>query len=180
MSSSNPVHIKLNDVRLSYPSLFRKTVHPKAGPDAKPMYQATFILDKDQHASEIKLINERINQLIEENRAPKNKIRICFKDGDDEDREEYKNKYILTTKNSNAFPIVGKDGKTPVHENENIFYGGCYVSAYISLYFYDKVSMGISSNLQAIQFRKDGPSFNHTMNLEGAFEAVEDSSDDLF
>src|SRR3954462_3298554 len=180
MSIQTSARIKLNDVRLSYPSLFRKTVHPQAGPDAKLRYEATFILDKDQHKEEIELIKSSIATLIEDNKKSANKLKICFRDGDDSDKEEYKNKYTIVARSENKFPIVGKDGKTPIEENDSIFYAGCYVSSYISLYLYDKISTGISANLLALQFRKDGPSFTNTMqDIEGAFEPVI-SSDDLF
>jgi hypothetical protein len=181
MSSKITPRIKLNDVRLSYPSLFRKTVNPKAGPNGKLRYEATFILDKKEHAKEIELIKSHINELTTENKVPLNKIDkkyICLRDGDESEKEEYKNKYTLLARSENKFPIVNKDGKTPV-EDEDLFYGGCYVSCYISLYFYDKLSTGISANLLAVQFRKDGDSFNSSMqSIEGAFEPVE--FDDLF
>lgn len=182
MSKQAVNRIKLNDVRLSYPSLFRKTVHPKAGSGAKPKYEATFILDKEQNAKEIELIKSHINELIKENKLSPNKLsKVCFKDGDDSDREEYQNKYILTAKTENRFPIVGKDGKTPVQEDDNLFYAGCYVSTYVSLYLYNNVSTGISANLLAIQFKKDGTPFGAApFNIEGAFEPVAADSDELF
>jgi hypothetical protein len=183
MSSKTTPRIKLNDVRLSYPSIFRKTVNPKAGPNGKLRYEATFILDKDEHAKEIETIKSHINELVTENKISLNKIDrklICLRDGDDSEREEYKNKYTLIARSENRFPIVGKDGKTPVEEDEGVFYGGCYVSAYVSLYLYDKLSTGISANLLAIQFKKNGtPLGVAPFNIEGAFEPVE-SPDDLF
>ena len=182
MSPQAANRIKLNDVRLSYPSLFRKTVHPKAGPNAKLRYEATFILDKEQNAKEIENIKSHINELITENKLSPNKLsNICFKDGDDQDREEYKNKYTLIARTENKFPIVGKDGKTPIDEDNNLFYAGCYVSAYVSFYLYNNASSGISANLLAIQFKKDGTPFGAApFNIEGAFEAVDNDSDDLF
>lgn len=184
MSTEALNRIKLNDVRLSYPSLFRKTVHPKAGPNGKLRYEATFILDKKEHAKEIEIIKSHINDLTTENKIPLNKIEkkfLCFKDGDDQDREEYKNKYTLIARSENKFPIVGKNGKTPIDENDNLFYAGCYVSAYVSLYLWENASFGISANLLAIQFKKDGTPFGAApFNIEGAFEPVDNDSDDLF
>ncbi len=183
MSTNLPNRIKLNDVRLSYPSLFRMTVNPKSPPNTPPKYEATFILDKDLHSKEINLINEQVDLLLKEMKVSRDKIlplHFCLKDGDLSDREEYKNSYIIKARTSNKYPIVGKDGKIPVSENDNIFYGGCYVSSYISLYKYDKFSIGIGANLNAIQFRKDGPTFNNTMqDIEGAFDPIEDE-DSLF
>jgi hypothetical protein len=176
LKTSNP--IKLNDVRLSYPSLFRRTVHPKAPADAKPKYQASFILDKVEHAKEIDTIKKAIENLLTENKTSIQKLKdICFKDGDDSDKEEYKNKYILNAKSINSFPVVGKDGITPVHEDDNMFYAGCYVSAYITLYFYNEISTGMTANIKAVQFRKDGVSFgNEPMKIDGAFEPIEEEN----
>ncbi len=171
--------IKLNDVRLSFPSLFKVKVWQSS--NSTPKYEASFILDKDLHAKEIEIIKDSINSICSEQKASLENpnLKVCFINGNLTNREEYKNKYVLKSKTGQKFHIVGKDGKTPVYEHENLFYAGCFVSSYISLYYFNKVSVGIGANLKSIQFRKDGPSFDNVQNIDGAFEPSEDE-DDLF
>ena len=79
--------IKLQCVRLSFPSLFRKAVFQ--GEETK--YEATLLLDKEKHADTIAEINEAIKKGIADNfkgaKIPADKI--CLKDGDTIDYDGY-------------------------------------------------------------------------------------------
>lgn len=167
--------IKLNKVRLSYPSLFT----PKVWDEGKPAkYEATFILDKEKHQKEIDAINHQIDLHLEQLKVSRNKTKadhICLKDGDLTDREEYQNSYTIKATSATRFPIVNKDGVTPVHEADEIFYAGCYVSAYIDLWVYTKPNVGIGCNLRAIQFVSEGDTFGvPKFNISGKFDPIED------
>ncbi len=172
--------IKLNRVRLSYPSLFHVKVWDDSGKPGK--YEATFILDKEKHQKEIDAINHQINLHFEKLKVSRNKVKadhICLKDGDLTDKEEYQNAYTIKATSLNRFPIVNKDGVTPVHESDEVFYGGCYVSAYIDLWTYTKPNNGVACNLRAIQFVADGDTFSAPkFDISGKFESIED--EDLF
>ena len=84
--------IKLQGVRLSFPSLFRKAVFQ--GEETK--YEATLLLDKEKHADSIAEINEAIKKGIADNfkgaKIPADKI--CFKDGDTIDYDGYAGCYV--------------------------------------------------------------------------------------
>lgn len=180
---TNDLYIKLDDVRLSFPSLFEKKVWPDF-PDKLPAYEATFILDKVKHAKEIKLIQDRIEAIIAENKISKNKIQpnhMCFKDGDNLDREEYEGCFVLKTKSFNKFPLVNKD-LTRVDKDDNVFYPGCHVNTYVALNFYNKKAVGINAKVKSIQFRKDGEPFGEPMQkIEGAYDVIqEDSSEQAY
>ena len=73
--------IKLNNVRLSFPSLFRKAVFN--GEETK--FEATFLLDKDTQADKIAEIEDAIAALTSDKlKGAKLKAdKICLKDGDD-------------------------------------------------------------------------------------------------
>ena len=79
--------IKLNAVRLSFPSLFRKAVFE--GSETK--YEATFLLDKEDHADLIKAIKSDIANRIKTDLkgAKLSSDKICLKDGDDFDYTGY-------------------------------------------------------------------------------------------
>lgn len=172
--------IKLNRVRLSYPSLFHVKVWDDSGKPGK--YEATFILDKEKHQKEIDAINHQINLHFEKLKVSRNKVKadhICLKDGDLTDKEEYQNSYTIKATSLNRFPIVNKDGITPVYESDEVFYGGCYVSAYIDLWTYIKPNNGVACNLRAIQFVADGDTFSAPkFDISGKFDSIED--EDLF
>ncbi len=169
--------VKLNDVRLSFPSLFKVKVWKDSSKE--PRYEATFILDKEIHKKEIETINNQIDLICAEKKFIRKNINLCFSDQNLKDREEYRDKYVLKCTSKSRFPIVGKDGKTPVYEEDNLFYGGCYVSAYITLFPFDKLGTGIASNVKSIQFRKDGDPFSgdRPQNIEGAFDPIDDTND---
>lgn len=168
-------YIKLNDVRLSFPSLFK----PKSyNGESKPKYEATFILDKVYHAKEINAINAKIDELLQEKKLSRAKIKsdhLCFKDGDLGDREENKGAFTLKSKSARKFPIIGADAVTRVTEDESPFYGGCYVSAYIDLWIYDERATGVGATLKSIQFRKEGEPFGtmeREQDITGIFDPV--------
>lgn len=181
MTSVKPsTFIKLNDVRLSFPALFTPKVWPSA--TTEPKFEATFILNKDQHKKEIDLINQRIDEILTTNKFTRSKLKsdhLCLKDGDLSDKEEYQNSYTIKAKSGRRFPIVDRDAVTPIAESDNIFYAGCYVSAYIDLWIYTKPNMGIGANLKSIQFRKKGEPFDGSQqDITGAFDPIDD--DDTF
>jgi hypothetical protein len=156
---------------------------PKVWDDnGKPgKYEATFILDKQKHQKEIDAINNQINTHFESLKLTRSKIKpdhVCLKDGDLTDKEEYQNCYTIKATSLNRFPIVNKDGTTPVHEADEVFYGGCYVSAYIDLWVYTKPNAGVSCNLRAIQFVADGDTFGAPkFDISGKFDSIEDAED---
>ncbi len=166
--------IKLNMVRLSYPSLFQVKVWEESKPGK---YEATFILNKDKHKKEIDIINSQIDTYFEKLKWVRSKIKpdhICLKDGDLTDRDEYQNSYTIKGTSINRFPIVNKDGVTPISEKDDIFYAGCYVNAYIDLWTYSKPTNGIACNLKAIQFAADGEHFGGSkFDISGMFDSIE-------
>lgn len=181
--------IKLNNVRLVYPSLFEPKIwEPKDGKVATPKFEATFILDKQKHAKEIYEINARTDELLVPHKISKEKLalkgytRIPLRDPEllTNPLDAYANSLIIkATKpaSSNAQPPVSleKDGKTRVTATDR-FYGGCYVNAYISLGA-TKQELYIVANLLAVQFVADGESIGSvSFNPEGMFEAVVDAN----
>lgn len=181
---------KLTNVRLVYPSLLEPKVwEPKDGKVSTPKFEATFILDKVKHAKELMAINSRIEEILAPHKTNKERLMqkgykyICLKDSLvlDNPLDAYENSYILkTTALPNNKPtLVGKDGKTRITD-ENIFYSGCYVTAYIELRVTTKHDMYIGANVRGVQFVADGEAIGGTVfNPDGKFESVECDIDDL-
>ena len=156
--------ILLKNVRVSYPSLFRKSIMKGETDQSKAQYQCTFILDKEEHATSIKRLQREIQKTLEEKfgkgKAPR-KYKCCLADGDLEDAEELEGKYRLRTASATVRPNVVNKDMSPITEEDDIIYAGCYVHATVSLWAYDhpKGGKGVSANIRAVMFHKDGEPF---------------------
>jgi hypothetical protein len=172
--------IKLNNVRLSFPSLFQKATFE--GKETK--FEATLLLDKKQHAETITEIQAAIKLAIKEKLAGA-KVgadKLCMKDGDESDYEGYAGTMSLKAANAKRPLVIDRD-KTPLAESDNRPYSGCYVNAIIELWAQNNgYGKRINANLLAVQFYKDGQPFgdagaNASVN---DFDAFDDESDDIF
>lgn len=148
--------IKLHNVRLSFPSLFRKATFE--GKETK--YEATLLLDKDEHAEVIKKLQVEIKRILKDELKSKlSPERICLKDGDEIERDGYENTWSLKAANNNR-PITVDRKRNPITEDDDIFYAGCYVNAQIDFWVQNNgFGKRINANLLGIQFYKDGEPF---------------------
>lgn len=149
--------IKLNNVRLSFPSLFRKAQFQ--GEETK--HEATFMLHKERDADKIeeikKAIAEKIKTDLKGAKLPSDKI--CLKDGDESGRDEYAGHYTIKAANSKRPKVIDRD-KTPLAEDDGKPYSGCYVNAVIDLWAQsNSYGRRINANLLGVQFFKDGEPF---------------------
>jgi Rieske Fe-S protein len=173
------VRIKLKNVRLSFPSLFKKATFE--GVETK--YEATFIIDKSDKKT-IEAIKAEINNLIEEGKVRLPKDRICFKDGDLMDSEYNAGSYLLKASNKTR-PTVLNRNTSPIVEEDDIIYGGCYVNAIVSFWYLSRPSnRRICCNLHGVQFSKDGERFGDAPVTADDFddisdEEVDDAYDDV-
>lgn len=166
--------IKLQNVRLSFPSLFRKAVF--SGEETK--YEATFLLNKSEHAASIKEINAGIAELIKSElkgaKLPADKL--CLKDGDDIAYDGYAGCMSLKASNNKRPLVIDKD-TSPLTEDDNKIYAGCRVNAIVELWPQNN-SYGkrINANILAVQFSKDDAPFGDGGTSASAddFEVIED------
>jgi len=175
--------IKLNNVRLSFPSLFQKATFE--GKETK--FEATLLLDKDAHAESIAEIQAAIKVAIKEKLggAKVGADKLCMKDGADSDYEGYDNAWSLKAANAKRPLVIDRD-KTPLAEDDNRPYSGCYVNAIIELWAQNNAyGKRINANLLAVQFYKDGQPFGDggasaSTNDFDAFDDDIDEDDDIF
>lgn len=164
--------IKLNNVRLSFPSLWRKATFE--GTETK--FEATFMLDKTEHADKIEEIKKVIAAGIKENLkgAKVAADKIALKDGDESGRDEYENHYTLKAANGKRPKIVDRD-KGQLTEDDNRPYSGCYVNAIVEPWYQSNAyGKRVNFNLLGVQFLKDGEPFS-----EGGSVADDDDFDDF-
>lgn len=169
--------IKMQNVRLSFPSLFQTATF---GGEDTGKYEATFILDKTEHAKVIEQVKAAMAQLAKE--RLKGKLppadKLCFKDGDDLDREEFQGKMTIKASTKKR-PLVIDSDKTPLAEADGKPYAGCYVNAIISLWAQDnQYGKRINAQLDGVQFRADGEPFGDGGISVDAFDAFGEDFDD--
>jgi hypothetical protein len=168
----------LPNVRLSFPSLFHKAVFD--GKETK--FEATFLIDKNEQADKIKEIKAAIDAAIKENlkgaKLPADKL--CMKDGDGIEYAGYAGHMSLKA-SSQKRPIVLNRDKTPLTEDDNKLYAGCYVNAIIELWAQNnQFGKRINANLLGVQFFKDGEPFADGVTASASdFEAFKDEDFDF-
>ena len=169
--------IQLKAVRLSFPSLFQPG---SFGGESTGKYEATFVLDKKEHADAIKQIQTAADALMKE--AFKGKIpadKVCLKDGDDMARPEFQGKMTIKASTKKRPLVINRD-KSPITEDDNIVYAGCYVNAIVSLWAQNnQYGKRINAQLDGVQFCRDGEPFGDSGISVEAFDAFGEEDDFL-
>lgn len=170
--------VKLQNVRLSFPSLFKMA---SFGGESTGKYEATFVLDKKDHAAVIEQLNKQIAELMKtELKGKVSADKICLKDGDDLGREEFEGKFTIKASTKKRPLVVDRD-KSPLAEEDNKPYAGCYVNAVVSLWAQNN-SYGkrINAQLDGVQFFADGEPFGDGGISVDEFDAFGDDDVDPF
>ncbi len=168
--------IKLNNVRLSFPSLFQRSSFQ--GETGK--FEGTFLLDKTTQADLISSINGSIKECVKVNgkgaKIPPDKI--CFKDGDDFDYDGYAGHMSFKASNNKPPKILDRD-LSALSEDDNRLYAGCYVNAMVELWFQNNnYGKRVNANLLGVQFFKDGKPFGDGITISADdFDAFGDDDD---
>ena len=171
--------ISLKNVRLSFPSLFKKASFD--GQEGK--FEATFLLNKETHGATIKQIQDAIKEKIavDLKGAKLGADKICLKDGDEIDYDGYAGHFSIKGSNSKRPLVIDRD-KTPLTEDDNKLYAGCYVNAIIELWAQNN-SYGrrINANLLGVQFYADGEPFGDGVKASvDDFDAFADDDESMF
>jgi hypothetical protein len=177
--------IKLNRVRLSFPTLHKADV-PKGYDSSQPAFSASFLLDPTdaENKAILKQVNAEIQGLIKQawgTKPLKMKPIECFGKGEmftnktsKEVYDGYHGQYVVAAKNYKRPTLLDRD-KTQLtpDEAEQRLYAGCYVDAIINFWVQDnQYGEAIRCSLQGVRFREDGEEF-------GASGASADDFDDL-
>lgn len=171
--------IKIASARLSFPSLFQ---HAVFGGEPTGKYEATAILDKVEHAEVISQIQQAIDSLVKEKHKGKRPAddKICLKDGDDMGRPEYEGKMTIKASTKKRPLVINRD-KTPITEDDNIIYAGCYCNFIMTIWAQDNAyGKRINAQLDGIQFVRDGDAFGDAGVSVNEFDAFGNDSGDDF
>lgn len=169
--------IKIPSARLSFPSLFNMA---SFGGESTGKFEATFILDKKDHAKQIEEIEAAIAKLQKELKVKLASDKLCLKDGDEMERPEYQGKMTIKASTKKRPMVINRD-KTPITEDDNVVYAGCYVNAIITLWAQNN-SYGkrVNAQLDGVQFVRDGEPFGDGGISVDQFDGFDDGDDDAF
>lgn len=149
--------IKIASARLSFPSLFQMA---EFGGESTGKYEATFVLDKEDDAKTIEKIKKAIKDLMAEKlkiKLPDDKI--CLKDGDTLGRPEFEGKMTIKASTKKRPLVINRD-KSPITEEDNVVYAGCYVNGIVTLWAQsNQYGKRINAQLDGVQFARDGEPF---------------------
>jgi len=168
---------KVKNARLSYPSLFQTA---SFSGESTGKYEATFILDKQEHADIIEKLQAEVKRLQTELNKKLPADKICLKDGDDLDDDAYAGKMTIKVSTKKRPMVVDRD-KTPLIEEDNKPYAGCYVNGIFSLWAQDNgFGKRVNGQLIGVQFYADGTPFGDGGASADDFDAFGDDDDDEF
>ena len=157
---------KIINARLSFPSLFEKSVFE--GKEGK--YEATLLIDKKDLKTKA-AIDQAIADVIKEAKIKVPSDKICVKDGDEIDLDGYEGNWSLKASNSRRPTVINRD-KTPITANDGIIYSGCYVNAVIDFWVQNNnYGKRVNANLYGVQFLKDGERFGSGL---GSVDVMDD------
>ena len=182
--------IRIDGVRFSYPHL-RK---PYAGDgDGEPKFGLISLLPKKTHAAAKKLIEERIAELLQENKVkalPSDKK--FLRDGDESDKEEHAGYWTVSARETRRPPLRNRLNETVEPEDvEEVFQPGYWGSVLIRPWFQNnnygkRVNAGLSSVQMIFEDETFGEGRISDDDLDDTFESyddddgsVEDDDDDV-
>lgn len=178
MENKEPIKIKLPRVRLSFPSLFQKAQFN--GKETK--YEATFLLDKVKHKAQIDEIATHMQSLIksELKGAKLTPDKLCMRDGDMVEYDGYEGCMSFKASSNKRPLVINRADKSPITEDDNIVYAGCYVNAIVSLWAQDnEYGKRINGTLMGVEFVADGEPFSSGAGVDADDFNDFDDDDDL-
>lgn len=170
--TTDPAIVKLPNVRLSFPHLFK----PHAMEEGQePKYSAALLLDNTRHEKLLDQIDKLIDRLALDEFKKKVNFKRCLRDGNEKmDLEGYGDGVSFISANRKTRPVVVDRDLTPIAGDDGKIYAGCYVNATIRLWVQNNQwGKRVNAELRAIQFVKDGESFGAgQVNAEEEFDAI--------
>ena len=165
---------QLKNVRLSFPSVFKRAVFQ--GEEGK--FEATFLLDKTDKKQK-KLIDRAIDEAIKEAKIKVAFDKRCMKDGDEAEYDGYAGMWSIKAGSNSRPTVIGRD-RSPLVEDDDVIYAGCYVNAILDIWVQNnQYGKRANANLFGIQFVKDGEAFGRgNVDVTDEFEDVDEPDEE--
>ena len=199
-ATKKPSNVTLNDVRLSFPKLFKAEA---STPTSSPKFSAAFLIDPETPRGKANIAEiERVIRFVtkrdwgdkaegrlrglEWNRQP---LRDGSK-GVNQDGEQYNGYAGMKFVTASSHPNARGERKhklytrnlTEITEDDGTFYGGCYVDVVLDIYTVasnDKGGTGVFASIELVRKRRDGESFGSgPLNPLDHLELLDDEDED--
>jgi hypothetical protein len=150
--------VKLQKVKLSFPSLF------KAKPinNSEPKYSASFLLSKKDDAAQIDALRKACLEVAKAkwpNKIPAG-VKYCVHDGSEKDYDGYGESVIFVSASSVIAPVIVDENVVEISEIDRKIYAGCLVNASVRLWAQDnQFGKRINAQLLAVQYAGEGEAF---------------------
>lgn len=159
------MEIKLNNVRLAFPELFKPKAFGAAG-EGEPAYSCTLLID-GADAAQVKAVKDALVQCAKDKWADKAPVvfksltegnKLCAYSGDRKaEYAGFAGNFVVACR-SKTKPLTIDRARRPVEEGA--LYPGCYVNAVVAFWAQDnKYGKRINCEIKGVQFVKDGDSF---------------------
>jgi len=158
---------RLDDVRLSYPHLFKAWAGESSeeGKVQQKKFSASLLIPLTSHKNEIIAIRKQALILAREEFMPKgadaNKWqfpadKLCIRNGNGTGKAEQEGHWFLKASELTRPATVGARNE-PVAEEDGVFFAGCFVSVNFRLWAQNnKFGKRINANLLAVKFMRKG------------------------
>lgn len=158
--STDSKTIKLTNVRLSYPHLF--SPQESRDPNGKAKFTASFILDKKKDAAQITLLQNAIKAILDETKVKVDKDKLFLKDGANKEDSYGPEVMFINTSSTRRPQVVNRD-RSPITEEDDVVYGGCYVNCWVTPWVQNNdFGKRVNCSLEIVQFVKDGERFGRS------------------
>lgn len=154
-------------------ALFEPKEHEDGG---KPKYSACVVLDEGEDAKVKKLAAAAVKNKWG-NKKPGGLQNWTVREGDDEEYEQsFEKLYINPKSTREPQTVIRRNGvMEKVELDDDILYTGCYVAVSVGVYAYDGdkkkgIKPGVTLNLRAAMFLKDGERLSDSVNAENEFD----------
>lgn len=167
--------IKLEGVRLSFPSLFKRAKFN----DVEGKFEATLLIPKSDTKTK-QMLDKAIAEITPKNVKVK-AANIALRDGDEVEYDGYADHWSLKASNSKRPTIINRD-KSQLTEDDEVLFAGCIVNAIVDFWFQDnQYGRRVNANLYGVQFvRDDGVVFGHgPVDVTDDFDEVDEEEDEL-
>lgn len=170
-------------VRFSYPHLDKPW--KKEGDQGTKKYSITGLLGKRTHANAIDLIQERIDELLKENKVKKLKAeKIFMRDGDDSEQDEYEGFMTVSAREERRPPLRDRRNEVVEPEDAGETFRPGYWGAMLIRPWFQNNDWGkrINAGLSSVQFLMKDEEFGEGRlseeDLDDTFRAHDDDDDD--
>lgn len=170
--ASRPTQFTTPEVRLSFPALFKPK--PKAQGSTDLTYQATLLLPP---TCDLKpFISAMQAAMLAKWQRVRTDLRNPIRDASEKPYAGYEKGWkFIAAQNAAPVPVVDRS-RLPITDPNKV-YAGCWIHACLNAWAYDnKFGKGVSFELKAVQFLRDGDRLDgrsKPVSPDEAFEALE-------